>query len=103
MLGQPPVFLLVPLEMLFRPTLHAAVHLLLLAGIGGVVSLQHEEVGIVAHHLGIFRIESTLAEGEIIDRIQQIGLPLTVVSDETVELGRKVQRSRLYILVVYDG
>ena len=103
MLGETGVGLLVALEYLLLAALHAAIDVLLIA-IGRLVqSLHYEEVALVAHHLRVYRVGGALAERQVIDGIQQVGLAHAVLPDEAVHVGRKLEVGLLDVLIVEYG
>ena len=53
--------------------------------------------------LRIDGIVRTSAERKVIDRVEQIGLALAVVTDETVHFRRELQRGLTDVLIIKDG
>ena len=66
-------------------------------------ALQHKEILIVVHDLRIDGREGTSAERQVIDGIQQVGLTLTVVTDEAIHLRRQRNVGRQDVFIVDDG
>ena len=102
MVGQLAVFFLVSLELLFLTTLQPTIHFFRFALIGKIATLNNKKVLIVLDILRVYRIGDTLAKRKIVHRIQQIGLPHPVLSDETIHLGREIQLHLLQILIIQD-
>ena len=98
--GQTLVLLLVALELFLAAALHAAVDFLGGAVLLLIESLHHEKLFAVADDLRVDGVGAALAEREIIDRVQQVGLAHTVVSDEAVQLRGKGKLRLTDILVV---
>ena len=103
MVRQAGIFLLVALELLLLPPLHAAIDFLRRAVRRLVEALYHEEIGRVQDVLRINGIARTLAEGQVVDGIQQIGLAHAVLAEEAVQLGRERQLHLLQVLIIKDG
>ena len=53
---------MVALEVLLRAAFHAAIDVFFLAGIGGIITFEHEEVLLVCNHLRIDGVECTATE-----------------------------------------
>ena len=66
-------------------------------GLMDAISRQPEIAG---KAVGFFLVGAALAEREVIDRVQQVGLAHTVVSDEAVQLRGKGKLRLTDILVV---
>jgi hypothetical protein len=52
--------------------------------------------------LGINRIQIALAERQVMDRIQQIGLSNPVLTHKAIDLGTQLKISLLIILEIYN-
>ena len=103
MLREALIGLLIALEGLFLSAFHAAVDILFLPKVGLVESLHHKEVGLVAHHLRVDGVRSALAEREVVDGIEQIGLAHAVLPNKAVHIGRKLEVGLLDVLIVEYG
>ena len=104
MVGQAGVFLLVSLELLLLPALHAAIYFLRCAvGLLLVEALYDKEVGLVADVLRVDGVARAFAERQEVDGVQQVGLPHAVLPEKTVQLGRKCQFHLLQVFVVEYG
>ena len=90
--GKTVVVLLVPLELFLLAALEAAGELAVGPAVTRIIALNHKE-GLPVRNIGtVDRTYGALAEGEIIDCIEQIGLSHSVASYETVYLARKSKR-----------
>jgi hypothetical protein len=56
----------------------------------------------VENELRVDGVERASAEREVIDRIQEIGLSLTVMAYQTIHFGRQAERCRLYVFKMND-
>ena len=105
-LRQTSILLLVALEMLFRTTFHSTIDTHFICCLGMVFAigaLQHKKILIVVHDLRVDGREGTSAERQVIDGIQQVGLTLTVVTDEAIHLRRQRNVGRQDVFIVDDG
>ena len=102
-LRQSLILLLIALEVLLRAPFHSAIDRGRICRVIIVEPLQHEEVLIMADHLRVDARIGTMAERQVIDRIQQIGLAHAVVAYETIDLRRQLQRCLPDVLIVEDG
>ena len=57
----------------------------------------------MAHHLRVYRVGGALAERQVVDGIQQVGLAHAVLPDEAVHVGRELEVGLLDVLVVEYG
>ena len=99
-LRQAFVLFLVAFEVLLLSALHTAIHLVGVAVVASVGTLEHEEVGIVGDERRVDVGEGTPTKREVIDGIQQIRLAGTVVADEAIHLRRQRERRFSDALVV---
>ena len=90
------------MELLLLLALHPTIHLLRSSIVREVHALNHKKVLIMHHILRINRIRGTFAEREIIYRIQQVGLPHPVLSDETIHLVREIQLHLLQVFIIQN-
>ena len=99
MFGKALVNLAIPFEHLFGALLEAADHLF---GLAFLVEppVDHEKVGPVPDILGGDGVEIAFAEGQVVDRIEHIGLPDPVGPHQAVDLGVEIEFPRLEILVI---
>ena len=88
MVGEFLVLLLVALEMLLLATLQVAmdIHLPLAPFIR---ALQHQELLVMRDVLAVDCVAMALAEGELVDSVQQVGLAHAIIAHEAVDLRRK--------------
>ena len=104
---EPPIFLLVALEMLLRATLHPAINRHRHVGVGHLVAhvfaLDDEKILVVIDDLRVDWIVRAATEREVIDRVEQVGLPLAVVTNETVHFRRQLQRGLVDVLIIENG
>ena len=100
MVGQASIFFLIAFELLLLPALHAAINLFGRTIGCFVKTLNQEEVGFVANVLLIYGIARTFAKRQEIDGIEQIGLSHTILPEETVQLGGKLQVGFLQVFIV---
>ena len=98
--GQAGIFLLIALELLLLASLHATIHLFGIARFRFIHPLNHKKVLLVHHVLRVDGIRGTLAERQIIHRIQQICLPHTILTDDTIHLGREIQFHLLQVFII---
>ena len=96
------ILLLVALEHLLLTALHATVHLFHIPQLRLVKALDDKKILVVHHVLRIDRIRSTLAEREVIHRIEEVSLPHSVLSDETVHFGRERQVHLLQVFIIQN-
>ena len=103
MVRQPRILLPVALELLLLSPLQSAVHLLRFPRIRLIKPLHHEELLPMQDILRVHRVHRTLAERQIIHRIQQIRLSHSVFADHTVQFRRKLQFRLRQILIIQYG
>ena len=103
MLRQPPILLLVALEMLLLPTLHATIYILITTVGSLIVALDDKEILVVRKNQRVACSEGTLAERQIEDGIEEVGLARTIMAYQAVDLRRKDKVCSLDILKVYYG
>ena len=99
-IGQPIVLLAVAFEDLAALARERADDSLLAAAVGGVAGVEHEELLAVADALCVGHRECRLAHREVVDGIEDVGLPGAVVAYETVDPGDGRQLLLLDILEV---
>ena len=75
--------------MLSGSALHARIHRFGLAALREVVALNHKEVLVVCDDLTVDVCEARMAERQVVNGVEQVGLSLAVVADETIHVGRK--------------
>ena len=102
-LGYPLVCFLPPSHYLSLPRLQTAVDVFRAAVLPLVSGLQHHELLSVAHRHAVLAREAALAHRQEVDGIQHVGLPLTVVSDETIDARREVKICLGNVLIVKYG
>jgi hypothetical protein len=78
-------------------------HDLLFPPVEHKLSFNHEKFFPVAYILGSDGVEITLPEGEVIDGIEHIGLPPSVVPDKTIDLRIEFKCDVAEVLVVEEG
>ena len=100
MIGQPFVFFLVKLNNLSVITFLVAENNIRSIGIFHKDALNRKEFLIVQYVLGINDVEIALAEGKIMNGIQQIGFANAVAAYETIDLVRQFQFNRGIILEI---
>ncbi|CCX79231.1 unknown [Parabacteroides johnsonii CAG:246] len=88
MLRQFVVLFLIPLELFPLPAADGTKDLLFTSLIV-IVTLQHTHILSVVDQLGIGRIDMALTKREIMNGIQQIGLPHSVIPEKTIYIGRE--------------
>ena len=88
--------------MLLRAALHAAVDCLLVALLVLVGTLQYKEFLVVGNHLRVDGIVGATTERQVVDGIQQVGLPHPVVAYQTVHFRRQIERCLPDILIMYN-
>jgi hypothetical protein len=64
--------------------------------------MNTEEILSVTDILAVDRVERAFAEGQIVDRIEKVGFPGTVISNETIDFIRENKRSFLVIFKITD-
>ena len=100
MVRQTRIFFLITLELFLLPSLHAAINFFRSSVSCFIKALDNKEIGIMTDILGIDRIAGAFAERQEIDCIQQIRLSHAVLSEETVQLGRKRKFHLLQVLII---
>jgi hypothetical protein len=78
MVGKALIFLFIPFKLLFLVSLLSAVDLLVLA-LQVELTLDEEKRGAVKYILAVNRVKKAFAKGEIMDGIQDIGFPASVI------------------------
>ena len=102
MVRQAAVLLLVALELLLLPALHAAIDFLRRTVRRLIEPLYHEEIGLVKDVLRVDGVARALTERQVVDGIQQIGLAHAVLPEKAVQLGRERQFHLLQVLIIKD-
>jgi hypothetical protein len=97
------IFFLVTLKLLLLFALHATENFFGASVIGGIFALYHKEISRMQHILRVDGVTRTLAERQIIDGIQQIGLSHAVLPKEAVQLVGKSQVCLCYVLIIKYG
>ena len=102
MVRQPWVRLLVALELLALAAWEGEKD-----GLGAVAkevfALQHAEILASSEESFFGGVDVTLAEREVIDGVEQIGLAHTIIAEEAVDLRRANDVSLPDVLIVQDG
>lgn len=91
MIGKPFVLLFIAFE-LFTLTLFQSAGDLFGASLFLIHSLNHEELLVVPYVERIDALQGTFTKREVVDGIEQVGFPHTVIAQQAVELGREQQR-----------
>ena len=86
MLRESLISLPIALELLLHAALHSAVDALRvgLRFVAHIRPLEHEKILLMSDELRIDGIVSTPTKRKIINRIQQVGLPRTILPDKTI-------------------
>ena len=93
MVGESVVVLLVPLELLLLAAFETAGKLIVNTAVTRIIALNHKE-GLSVRNIGtVDRTYCALAEREVIDGIEQIGLSHSVATYKAVYLARKSKRN----------
>ena len=98
-IGNPFIDLSVPFQNFFNPFFEAAYDYYL-PFLLFKISFENEKISPVADVLGGYRVEIALPEGQVIDRVQYIGLSHPVRAYQTIDLGIKVNIPVFKILVI---
>jgi hypothetical protein len=102
MVCQSFIFFLVALKDLVPVVMNAAEDLIRPA-FGVKCSLDHGKFLIMPYILCVNRIEIALAKAEIVNGIEQVGLPYTIIPDETIDAGREGNFSFGQIFKIQQG
>jgi hypothetical protein len=84
------VIFLVAFELLLLVSAHAAIDRLFLL-LAFKDALDHRKFSLVRDILGIHRVQVALAEGKVMDGIEQVGLPYPVFTHETIDPRAQLQ------------
>ena len=103
MVGQTRVLLLVPFELLFLPSFHAAVNFFRRTVGSLIKSLNHKEVRVMPYILRVNGVARALAERKEINGIQQVSLSHSVLSEKGIQLRREREFHLLQILIIEYG
>ena len=87
MIAELRVLLLVALEHLAMPRANLQEQLTLIAEVASVDSIEHGSLLPVLHGEAVGDREVTLGEREVVQRIQQVGLPHPIEANEAIDLG----------------
>ena len=87
MIAELRVLLLVALEHLAMPGADLQEQLTLVAEVASVDGIEHGSLLPVLHGEAVGDREVTLGEGEVVQRIQQVGLPHPIEANEAIDLG----------------
>ena len=99
MIGYLLVLLSIPFKYLFVSGLYATVYLLSFVS-SVVFTLNYKEILSISYIMHIYCIKSTLTQRQIINSIQYIGFPNTIITDKTINLWTKLQRCLFIILKI---
>ena len=102
MIRQPGIRLLVTLELFALPTRDGAEDGLRTVA-KEVFALQYAKRFSTPEEPLLGSVDVTLAEGEVIDGIEQVGFSHAVVTEEAIDLRRAVDVSLTEIFIVQDG
>jgi hypothetical protein len=101
MIGQPFIFLPVAEEFFPVILLHDTLQVFRVPVGSEIGAVHRKKILAVPDVLGVIRIEITLAERQIVDRVQQIGFTRAVVSDYAIDLpGEKKLGIRVILEIV---
>ena len=102
MVGQAFILFLVAAEHLFLVTFQSAVDTLISA-LQFERTLHHEEVLVMPDVLAFDGVEIALAEGQVMDGVEQVGLSLPIITGKDVHAMVKLQAGLAVILKIYKG
>ena len=88
--------------LVFAP-LHTGVDALLRLRLGEIVALKDKEVLVVVDDHAVKIRKTAVAEGQIVNSIQQIGLAHAVASHKAVELMRENNAGLSYVFIIDYG
>ena len=97
------VILLIALELLLLASFQSARKFVVHPKIGYIRALNHKELLAMLYVLAVGRTYGTFAKREVVDRIEQIGLPHPIATDKAVDLGRQCKFHRSKTPVVEYG
>ena len=100
MVAEPIVFLLIEAERLLLVAFLHTRHKLVVLAIMRIHAMNSKKVLLVADVLLVGSAEEALAEREVIDGIEDVGLPRPVEAHEAVDILRQLQIRRFAVLEV---